>query len=316
MSMIYRNILYSVVGSTAFRSLCILCLLTGCSSDDTDGWNKDSQAIRIDAAIGANKPNGRVTDTDSGSTWNDNDQITVREILSRRSVNYTYSSGTWRPATTGEYLRWEEGTGGETSFIGWHPADNMIDGHINFTLPEDQTKGITAADWMVAQATTTQSDDKILHLTFQRRMAKVTMIVESWNEQFAAGDAISDFRICSAYSAMVDNELNAPFKEIKAWNSNGKTQLPALNEVKEPINKTECPQYTAIVFPTDVQPTLQFMKCKVKGYDLTLTGIPKLEAGIRYTYYLTVGKASITVSNVKVNDWQTGKDITGDAPEQ
>lgn len=312
----YLNIPHIATGVVTLLTVCSISLMTGCSSDkDTDLWEKDPQAIRIAPIIGEHKPVSRIADGESSSTWENNDAITVREVISGRSVSYIYNGSLWQPATEGSYLRWEERTTGQNSFIAWHPADDNKDGYTTFELPTDQSSSITSADWMTAQATLSQSNDRTLPLTFHRKMSKVTMVIESWNEQFAVNDPITSFLLKSTSSEAEEDTPDHQPTNITPLN-NGKTQLPPLNAAKEPLNKDDCPHYTAIVFPTDAQPSAIFMTCKVNGYDLALTGIPKLEVGIHYTYYLTVGKAAVTVSNVRVNDWETGKDITGDAPEQ
>lgn len=298
----------------------MVCFITGCSSDDNESiqWASDPQAVRINATFveRENGPVPRIADSEHGSVWENGDEITVCEIISNRSVNYTYNGTIWEPTIADKYLRWEEGATGMTSFAAWRPASSSINGYTDFILPQDQSGGITLADWMTARTTSASGSDGTILLAFARQMAKVTMIVKSWNEQFEMGDEITDFRMQSTSSqADVAGRDGTPIY-IKSQNDNGKTKLPALNADRTPTNVNDCPSYTAIVFPTSAQSTQLFMKCKVKGYDLTLTGIPELKAGFYYTFDITVGKAAITISNVIVNDWATGGDIEGDAPEQ
>lgn len=84
--------------------------------------------------------------TDDGTAFSNNDAIKVQNVnrINKNLATYTYSSSTGQWCTTDE-LYWNEGA--ENTFKAWYPTTAEFGA---FTIPTDQTVGITAADWMIA----------------------------------------------------------------------------------------------------------------------------------------------------------------------
>ena len=207
---------------------------------------------------------------------------------SKNEATYTTTDGTnW---TTSDAFVWNSSS--KNKFQAYYPVAEYSS-YDAFTIPTDQgdaTK-LASADWMTAS---TGEIDKpgngVLDLSFQHRLAKVTVTVSEFASQYAEGATLSGATI---YSLTADN--------VSVENANnGVTPYQEGNSV------------TAIVCPGkyNADATLMEINVKDENGDYTLA-VPVndylvdtgLAAGSHYTFSLKVGKDFVAISSVTVEGW-------------
>ena len=249
----------------------------------------DPDAVKINATIGALQT--RVAYGENGATnFVNGDAIKVVNLMrtSKNEATYTTTDGTnW---TTTDAMVWNSSS--KNTFQAWYPVAEYSS-YDAFTIPTDQgdaTK-LASADWMTAS---TGEIDKpgngVLDLSFQHRLAKVTVTVSEFTSQYAEGATLSGATI---YSLTADN--------VSVENANnGVTPYQEGNSV------------TAIVCPGkyNADATLMEINVKDENGDYTLA-VPVndylvntgLAAGSHYTFSLKVGKDVVAISSVTVEGW-------------
>ena len=207
---------------------------------------------------------------------------------SKNEATYTTTDGTnW---TTTDAMVWNSSS--KNTFQAWYPVAEYSS-YDAFTIPTDQgdaTK-LASADWMTAS---TGEIDKpgngVLDLSFQHRLAKVTVTVSEFTSQYAEGATLSGATI---YSLTADN--------VSVENAdNGVTPYQEGNSV------------TAIVCPGKYNADATLMEINVKDENGNYTlAVPVndylvntgLAAGSHYTFSLKVGKDVVSISSVTVEGW-------------
>ena len=207
---------------------------------------------------------------------------------SKNEATYTTTDGTnW---TTTDAMVWNSSS--KNTFQAWYPVAEYSS-YDAFTIPTDQgdaTK-LASADWMTAS---TGEIDKpgngVLDLSFQHRLAKVTVTVSEFTSQYAEGATLSGATI---YSLTADN--------VSVENAdNGVTPYQEGNSV------------TAIVCPGKYNADATLMEINVKDENGNYTlAVPVndylvntgLAAGKHYTFSLKVGKDVVAISSVTVEGW-------------
>lgn len=207
---------------------------------------------------------------------------------SKNEATYTTTDGTnW---TTTDAMVWNSSS--KNTFQAWYPVAEYSS-YDTFTIPTDQSDAtkLASADWMTAS---TGEIDKpgngVLDLSFQHRLAKVTVTVSEFTSQYAEGATLSGATI---YSLTADN--------VSVENANnGVTPYQEGNSV------------TAIVCPGkyNADATLMEINVKDENGDYTLA-VPVndylvntgLAAGKHYTFSLKVGKDVVAISSVTVEGW-------------
>lgn len=298
---------------------CCMSLMASCSqeTEDLKEYGQDPLAIRIEARVGESSGVLPLMNED-GTAWTENDYIHVREASTGKTVEYRYTTSGWVPAVSGDYLRWEGGSlpGAKTTFDAWYPQDAT--GHNDFTLPhvengvaDQSTSALLAeADWMVAHQVTEPGEGKTpLTLTFERRMAKVSVTVLA-NSEFFDGGTIQDFKIHSVHSKVEGNAGdNSGISVCPLAVAEGIVQTdknPSLS-----FSKDNGPTYTAIIFPTE-KTEKKFITLTVVSRDgftsqeLALTDTPELKPGYFYKFILKTGKTRLEIESVSVEDWEDG----------
>ena len=260
----------------------ILALSSCSESEDLlSAFHSDPNAVRITAQVGKASADGFTRSNPLGATeadqkkFNDGDMISVKAD-GQDAVTYQLNNNEWQPQG-GKFLKWESD---EMNFTAYYPAS--FDGNLDkVTLPAEYDEAsLVANDFMSysGKQTNTKDNNNKLSLTMERKMARVVVEIDGFNDQYA-GATVNSLSICG----------------IKAY--------------KHSDNK-----FYALIKPCDTQSSATFISLDVaEGASKTtetLTGIPELTAGKSYTYQLTVGKDKVSVSGITVKDWQTGN-ITG-----
>lgn len=211
---------------------------------------------------------------------------------SKSDAIYGYDGMTWSAVDTNNYIVWD-GTG-ENTFYGVYPYNAEYN---SFTIPTDQSGGVQDADWMTADFVGTKGADSGVNFNFHHLLAKVTVNITEWNSEFdGAEKVISLPKIYSKGTA-----LTATYDDsgVTITATDGETGITPL---------VSGASYTAIVAPATYASTDKFMTFTACGQEMTvLATTPKqtdgLNAGLHYTFNLTVGKNGVAIQSVEVTDW-------------
>ena len=210
---------------------------------------------------------------------------------SKSDTIYGYDGTAWSAVDTNNYIVWD-GTD-ENTFYGVYPNNAEYN---SFTIPTDQSGGILDADWMTADYTAAKDEGNV-NLNFHHLLAKVTVNITKWNSEFDGSEKIiDDLKIYSKGTA-----LTATYDDSGATitATDGETGITPL---------VSGASYTAIVAPAKYEDTDKFMTFTACGQEMTvLATTPKqtdgLNAGLHYTFNLTVGKDGVAIQSVEVTDW-------------
>ena len=265
--------------------------LSACSESEDllSAFHSDPNAVRITAEVGKASANGFTRSYPLGATeadqksFNNGDMISV-QADGQDAVTYQLNNNEWLPQG-GKFLKWESD---EMTFTAYYPAS--FDGNLDkVTLPAEYDEASLAANDFMSYSgkqTNTKDNNNKLSLTMERKMARVVVEIDGFNDQYAG--------------ATIDNVNSLSICGIKAY--------------KHSDNK-----FYALIKPCEAQNSATFISLDVADgaskTTETLTGIPTLAAGNSYTYQLTVGKDKISVSGIYVADWTSGT-ITGGNTEE
>lgn len=286
-----------------------LCAIAACSDDD---FNVPTDAVRIDATIGDNslftRSNPASTTEEEETRFNIGDRITVTN--GDRTANYVLGNNGWT-AENQEYLRWHEN---HMTFTARYPAGNDVGDNMSFTLEAGTTADqsteelIGNADFMVCRKTeSARPDDNKLSLQMQRMMARIIVKIDGFKDEFGADAKVENVTITSPARTV----------EVTFADNNSTSATPlgdAIAIIPYIANGTggTGTTYTAIVVPAAYNDQTGTGKvvtvtCGEKPMEakVNLT----LKAGHSYTFPLTVGKETIKIGTVSVEEWKPGDPI-------
>lgn len=265
-------------------------LLAGCAtdSDNSNTWLSDPNAVHVSASVGSifTRSNPAASDEAGQKSFNKGDVMGVSN--NGTSLNYTFNGTDWQPGN-GSYLVWDASN---LNFQCWYPADGKNSFSKGY-IQEDQSNAtaIAKSDYMKAEVTTLTEipGNRQLDVTLVRKTARLILNIQSFNDQFDASTTkVNHIRIASKASTDASESSIVNIKPLQ----NGEGG----------INTT----YTALVAPGEVEGKLYFTTDEATETPLVVkTGT--LEAGKSYTYNLIVGKNKVTIGNVTVAEWGTGK---------
>lgn len=258
--------------------------LSACSESEDllSAFHSDPNAVRITAEVGKASANGFTRSNPLGATEADQKKFKEGDMISVKAdgqdaVTYQLNGDEWQPQDS-KFLKWESD---EMNFTAYYPAS--FDGNLNnVTLPKEYDEASLAANDFMSYSgkqSNTKDNNNQLILTMERKMARVVVEIDGFNDQYTEA-TVNSLSICG----------------IKAYKHSDK-------------------KFYALIKPCAAQNSETFLSLDVaegasKTTTETLTGIPELTAGKSYTYQLTVGKNKVSVSGITVKDWQTGN-ITG-----
>ena len=278
-----------------------LVALAACNKAEMPGYLSDPDAVRIEAAVGVLTKSNPLGTVEEQRKFNDGDRISVTNA--GKTVVYKLNGGTWVPENSGEYLKWDKS---DLTFTAKYPANYS-------EIPEDQdTKDkLATADYMEGTPNLTSiPSDQILSIGLERKNVLVKIKILKYNDEYNEGtDEIRAFKIGGKKNTggLFDFMVGAPLLQDRDG-----------NVVTTGIGKVGY-TYSAIVSPNAKGENSdgRFVNLDVYRDGQTLTGgtgiwvngIPELVAGKSYTFELIVGKTTVKVGSVTVNDWTTGDKI-------
>ena len=271
----------------------LILSFAACEQEDINpAVQGDPDAVKINATIGALQT--RVAYGENGATnFVNGDAIKVENLMrtSKNEATYTTTDGTnW---TTTDAMVWNSSS--KNIFQAYYPVADYSS-YDTFTIPTDQSDAtkLASADWMTAS---TEEIDKpgngVLDLSFQHRLAKVTVNL-TFGSQYPKGyQHVSDF----------------------TFFTNEETQ-----QAITPLANSET-SYTAILRPGEYADEDDFIYLMMDNFDehyvlgKTTTAAINLEAGKHYKFSLKVGKDVVSIEDVTVADWEEEK-IDGGVAEE
>ena len=227
---------------------------------------------------------------DEGTAFTNGDQIKVqnvdRETKNLATYTYSESTGKW---TTSNDLYW--GVQSENTFNACYPATAAYN---SFTIPANQTTAVNlaSADWMTA--TTTARRNSTVALSFNHNLAKVTVTIKEWNNEYLENEKV--------ISSLELNSLSSVMSNNGTITGNGQSQWVKANVRQENTS------FVAIIAPGTYTSGKDIMQVYVNGSSTPLavktSEALTLEASKAYSFKLTVGKDLATItSSVTVGDW-------------
>ena len=253
----------------------------------------DPDAVKINATIGNMQTRVAYSDDNGVTNFVNGDAIKVVNLMrtSKYEATYTTTDGTnW---TTTDAMVWNSSS--KNKFQAWYPVAEYSS-YDAFTIPTDQSDAtkLASADWMTAS---TEEIDKpgngVLDLSFQHRLAKVTVNL-TFSSQYPEGNQhVSDFTFFT----------NEETQQAITALANSETS------------------YTAILRPGEYADESYFIYLMMDGIEehdvpgKTTTSAINLEAGKHYTFTLKVGKDVVSIDDVTVADWDE-EDIDGGVAEE
>ena len=271
---------------TSYKYLAIALATLLCSCNKELAPDAIESQVQISAQI---IPTIVTRVTDDGTAFTDGDAIKVQN-MNRENKNlatYIYTAATGKWSTTHE-LYWDGGSA--NTFNAWYPATAA---YASFSIPSDQSEGTAGADWMTASASA-KKDDGIVQLSFNHNLAKVTVVIDSWSNEYAANEkVVNSLELNSLSSVMSYNGTlsgDNTAKWVKTYTSQANTS------------------FVAIVAPTTYNADTDIMQVYVNGASAPLNvktaSSVTVESGKAYTFKLTVGKNLATISSsVTIGEW-------------
>ena len=287
-------------------------VLAGCQSEDdfmSSDYANDPMAVHIRAGIEALQT--RVNTTGAGDTWETGDLISVANtstgaVTGKDKAVYKYNGSTWEPEGT-DYIVWSDDV--ENTFEAYYPVvEGKTDSYTQFELPADQsssnpieTNYIGRADYMTAAAEQSKSD--ALNLTFKHHLAKVTVEISGYGDQYATQKPVFQtptFTVPTTTTPVSGKTLTVA--------GNGTTVTGLFSEDTSVEAKHS---FTAVLLPGKYAADDTFVKLNIQGgTSLTVKANEQLTDGLvsgkAYTFNVTVGKNGATINSVTVGDWGTG----------
>lgn len=291
----------------------IAIVLAGCQSEDdlmSSDYANDPMAVHIRAGIDALQT--RVNTTGDGDAWEDGDLISVTNtsagaVTGKDKAVYKYNGSSWEPSGA-EYIVWSDDA--ENEFEAYYPVvEGKTDSYTQFELPTNQssntpgaTNYIGRADYMTA--TKKQSKSDALNLTFNHHLAKVTVTISDYGDQYDTQKPT--FTAPTFTVPTTTNTVDGKTLTV----AGGGTTVTGLFSKDETAEAKH--SFTAVLLPGKYAADDTFVLLNIEGgtslivkanEQLTTKG---LESGKAYTFNVTVGKDGATISSVTVTEWGNG----------
>ena len=253
----------------------------------------DPDAVKINATIGNMQTRVAYSDDNGVTNFVNGDAIKVVNLMrtSKYEATYTTTDGTnW---TTTDAMVWNSSS--KNKFQAWYPVAEYSS-YDAFTIPTDQSDAtkLASADWMTAS---TGEIDKpgngVLDLSFQHRLAKVTVNL-TFSSQYPKG-----FQHVSDFTFYTNEETQQAITAL----ANSETSYTAILRPGEYADES----YFIYLMMDDIEEHYVLGK--------TTTSAINFEAGKHYTFTLKVGKDVVSIDDVTVADWNE-EEIDGGVAEE
>lgn len=271
---------------TSYKYLAIAFATLLCSCNEGIAPDMIESQVQISANI---TPCVLTRVTEDGTSFTDGDAIKVqnmdRENKNLATYTYTAATGKWNSA---DELYWD----GEVAntFNAWYPTSAAYG---SFTIPADQTSGIADSDWMTATASAKKADGTV-NLSFNHNLAKVTVTIESWGNEYSANEKVANVLELRSLSSVMSYDGTLSGDEIAKW-------------IKAYVAQANT-SFSAIIAPGKYDSEEDIMQIYVNGSSTPLavktSSALTIESGKAYSFKLAVRKDLVAItSSVTVGEW-------------
>lgn len=293
-----------------------MLLFTACSNSDDDApaYADDALAVHFNVSLGASQTRAELTNT--GDLLAEGTAVGITRNAG--SDYYTYLSdaeGNLTPETS-DFIHWTSITERSVSILAYIPVTEGTTANA-FTLPTDQSDGITPADFATFAGTVSRTTTDAYASTFNNasftllhRLSQVKVIISEQDEKYA--DCTFRMTFYSPSSAVTADYTNGT--ATIEGNGNLVRVTPQSGLTDE--GKTYA---TAILTPGTADAAVAFIELQAVnaagdevGTPMLVLGQPTLESGVSYTFRLKAINDAIDVASVDVTDWQEGATLTAD----
>lgn len=261
-------------------------LAFSCKPEEKDGRDSDDRAVVLQTHIanpGTSIMTRPHTDQDQ-AVFSPQDVIMVSNGMSFAAYR-TDDGSNWNPVSE-QYLRWEQNS---MEFQAYYPRTASMTG---FNLPSEQdgTEGspsfIGMADYMTFSGMLEKGTGNTASLLFERQTARVVIDIADFGSQFGENPpAITSLKVISPAASLQESTTSL--------------------EVTPYGNGT---RYVALLLPGETAGK-EFIRLETSaspGRILTVKGRTLLKAGYSYQFDLKVGKETVLMDIVSVEDWKDG----------
>ena len=173
--------------------------LSACSESDDilSSFHNDPNAVHINAEVGKASADGftrsnPLGDAQTQQKFNEDDEISVKAD-GQEAVTYKFNGTEWIPQDS-KFLKWESD---EMNFTAYYPA-SYNGGEITQPTEYTSEKSLAEADFMSYNDKQSNTNGNTLTLTMQRKMARVVVQIDGFNDQYAGATVnnINSLSIC------------------------------------------------------------------------------------------------------------------------
>ena len=261
--------------------------LAACNKTEMPGFLSDPDAVRIEAAVGVLTKSNPLGTTEEQQKFKEDDRIAVTNA--GKTVVYKLQNGIWAPENSSEYLKWDNN---DLAFDVKYPA-----GYTTLSGDQSTIEKLAAADNMYAKITYTGiPDGRILSANLVRKNALVKVKIAGYLDQYKEGETyIKNLRFDKVQFPLIQDKEGNYVEGSYTMGTVGCTYIAIL----EPNSGASDAYFVEMILH----------KANQEEGPLKVKGVPELKAGYAYTFELYVGKETVKVGNVTVNEWTKGVDL-------
>lgn len=274
-------------------------LAAGCTKEGSPatGWEADPDAVRIEASVGTVTKTNPLGTENEQTRFNKGDKISVIHVSANKLVNYVHDGTSWAPEGE-DYLTWQ--TGAANTFRLQYPYIGHESDFGEFFKDQSTLEKMTRSDLMEAEKVeyTKIPGNKTLSAALKRKRSLITVVIAGFGDELSSEDAkVTDLKLHLWDGGQGDEIITVtPFirDEQGAAKPEGTAGLKGYSYTA--IGRNDC-KYSGKPFIT----------MTVAGKTLTVANPADMVVGKHYTYKLIVGKQTVKIGGVTVENWTTGK---------
>ena len=275
----------------------VTVLAAGCTKEGrpaTD-WEADPDAVRIEASVGMVTKSNPLGSAEEQTKFNKGDKITVIQNA-KNLVNYVFDGTSWAPEGE-DYLTWQ--TDAENTFTLRYPAGEDWD-HEYLSKDQSTIEEMRRSDRMLAENVNFDKipDDRILSATLERQRSLITVVIARFGDEFSSEEAkVTDLKL-HLWDGSQGDEIGAvvPYIRDAQGVHQPKGTAGLVGYTYTAIGRNDC-KYSG----------KSFITMMVAGKSLTVANPADMMVGKHYTYKLIVGKQTVKIGGVTVENWTTGE---------
>jgi len=292
----------------SMAALALMGVLASCQSDDEAvSITRPNNAVSVNFSVGSLQGTTR---SNAAATDNTQRQFNAGDLISvstndQEAVIFQCTSTenqTWTEAEANKFLLWTQPM---LTFSAYYPVTTGTS-MTTFTMPADQSSEakIALADYMTRQLNISRPEGgSDIQMQLERKMARVIVRISGFGSQYRDDQkTVSNVSIYSEASGIENGNSTGSSTEITPYAQGDGGQGST---------------YTALVVPGYGDSGARFITLTDgESRTLLVKGIPEMQAGHSYTFDLVVGKNTIQVQSVTVQDWATGEILAGGQAEE